>query len=361
MTATMRAAVLESPKKLVVREVPVFAPGPDEVQIQVKACGICGSDLRYFQGENPWALHTLGRHVDNPPNIILGHEFCGVVTEVGSRENESFLGSRVVVAPYKPCGRCDDCRSGNYHLCRYTRHIGHAAGWGKQPIYPGGMAEYCPVWTTQCYKLPESISDSEATFLDIAGVGVHALNRAGPMPGRSVLVIGCGPLGFSILALSPYWGAVRRFATETKAKAREIISSQGVTAFSGLETELDEKIFGLTDGRGVNLVFDTVGIRETQNLGRKVLAPRGIMVNLAIHHKKVSFFMDELGKERSIQSSCNYLFPEFKMVIDLTASGKIDLKPYITHKLPLAQAPEAFALASDRTTSGALKVVLKPG
>ena len=117
----MKAVILVSPEKLVIDEIPVFPIGRDEVQIKVSACGICGSDLRYFKGENPWALHTLGKNLKNPPNIILGHEFCGTVCDVGSKDNQHLLGKRVVVAPYKACGVCSDCRQGNYNLCRFTK------------------------------------------------------------------------------------------------------------------------------------------------------------------------------------------------------------------------------------------------
>lgn len=128
MQKTMKAVVLVSPGKLLVEEIPIFPLKFNEVQIKVSACGICGSDIRYFNGENPWALHTLGMQLKNPPNIVLGHEFCGTVHDVGSKENENLIGKRVVVSPFKTCGVCRDCRNGNYNLCKFTKHIGHAAG-----------------------------------------------------------------------------------------------------------------------------------------------------------------------------------------------------------------------------------------
>lgn len=360
MVNTMKAAVLKAPGELAIQEVPIFKLKHDEVQIKVLSCGICGSDLRYFVGENPWALHTLGKHVDNPPNIILGHEFCGIVCDVGSNIYKSLLNRRVVVLPFKSCGNCYDCHNGNYNICKYTKHLGHAAGFGLQSFYAGGMAEYCPIWAANCYIIPENISDSEATFFDVAAVGIHALNKAGAKPGQSVLTIGCGPLGFSILSFAPYWGAVKLFATEPSEKAREIISSKGVVTFTGSEDELDFQILSNTNNIGVDAVFDTVGTLETQALGRKVLASYGVMVNLAVHHNEISFFMDELGREKSICSSCNFLPSEFRLAIDMVTSGKIDLKSYITHEMQLIKVREAFEIASDRIKSGALKIVLKP-
>lgn len=219
--------------------------------------------------------------------------------------------------------------------------------------------EYCPVWTDKCYEISNTVSDSISTLLDIADVGIHALNTECMKPGNSVLVIGCRPLGFSILVCSLYWGTVLRFAIEPNIKARRSISEMGVKAFTGLEKDLDKKILDATKEQCVNSVFDTVGDRETQALGRKVLASGGVMVNLAIHHEELRFFMDEISRERIIRSSCNYLFPEFKMAIDLASSGKIDFGSFITHELPLTKAPEAFMVALDKNKSGALKVVLK--
>ncbi len=360
MQKTMKAVVLVSPGKLLVEEVPIFPLKFNEVQIKVSACGICGSDIRYLNGENPWALHTLGMPLKNPPNIILGHEFCGTVHDVASKENENLIGKRVVVSPFKPCGVCRDCRNGNYNLCKFTKHIGHAAGWGKMKYYPGGMAEYCPVWADCCYELPDSISDSEATFLDIAGVGIHALNRAGLKPGQTILLIGCGPLGYSIILLSKYWGANNVLAIEPNKRARKVISELGIKTFIGTENRLSEIILEKNNNKGIDSIFETVGTAKTQLLSRNVLSSQGVIVNLAIHHQKIELFMDELGREKTILSSCNYLFKEFKLAIDILTSGKISFKPYITHELPIEKAVEAFNLVGNRIKSGALKVILKP-
>lgn len=122
--------------------------------------------------------------------------------------------------------------------------------------YPGGMAEYCSVWADCCYELPDSISDSEATFLDIAGVGIHALNRAGLKPGQTILLIGCDPLGYSILLLSKYWGANNVLAIEPNKRARKVISELGVKTFIGTENRLSEIILKKNNNKGINSIFE---------------------------------------------------------------------------------------------------------
>lgn len=356
----MKAVVLKSPKILEILDVPIFKLKTGEVQIKIMACGICGSDIRYFSGENPWAIHTLGKQIDNPPNIILGHEFCGIVCEVKDKSNNYLLGKRVAIIPYKPCGTCEECYQGFYHLCKNTIHIGHAAGWGKQQYYPGGMAEYCPVWNENCYLLPDTISDSEATMLDIAGVAIHALNVGNVKPGQSILVLGCGPLGYCILAFSKLWGSILSITTEPIKRAREVASSQGILSFSGYEKDLYKLIISKTGGSGIDVVFDTVGNSKTQALGRKVLKSKGRIINLAIHNKRFSFYMNELSGEKILCTSCNYLFNEFKLAIDLVSNKKVKLSNFISHEQPLENANYAFNMVSNRDDFEALKVVLKP-
>lgn len=107
----MKAVVLRSPRNLEFVDVPPpRLTAKEHILVRVEACGICGSDLRYWAGENPWALHTIGHHVDNPPNIIMGHEYAGVVTEVNSPPYEHLLGKRVGVQSYRVCGECELCR-----------------------------------------------------------------------------------------------------------------------------------------------------------------------------------------------------------------------------------------------------------
>ena len=221
----MKAVVLRSPRNLELAEVPVpRLSGEDQVLIKVEACGICGSDLRYWAGENPWALHTLGRHVDNPSNIILGHEFAGIVAEVNAARYEHLLGKRVGVQAYRVCGACELCRSGHPNLCQQTIHIGHAQGWGQMDFYPGAYAEYCLGWADLLYPIPDGVSFPEAAMSDIFNVAVHAAGRASLRQGCDVLCIGGGPIGLSVAQVAKARGARRVFISETSPLARGVLA-----------------------------------------------------------------------------------------------------------------------------------------
>ena len=194
------SVVLAGPQDLQVRRVPVpRVPGP-AVRVRMKTCGICGSDLRYLAGENPWSLHTLGRHVPCPPGVILGHEVAGIVLEDG-RER------RVGILAFKGCGQCLYCRTRRENLCAEVQHIGHASGWPEMPHYPGGMAEEFEVWKNFDYDLPDSVSFEEATFLDGLAVAVHAAEQARLEPGMRAGVIGLGPIGMLFAQLAAHRGA----------------------------------------------------------------------------------------------------------------------------------------------------------
>ena len=203
----MKAVVLRGPGHLEVADIPEPKLSPGHVMVRVRACGICGSDLRYLNGENPWAQHTLGLATPNPPNMILGHELAGDVVAVGDAGMEKRLGERVAILAYRGCGRCFHCQRGEPNLCPDTEHIGHGAGWRELEYNPGGMAEFCPVWGENAYPLPEQLSYEEGTLLDGVGVAVHATARAQLIRGDYLVVLGCGPIGLLSLEVALCAGA----------------------------------------------------------------------------------------------------------------------------------------------------------
>ena len=141
MPPTFGAGVLRGPRDLAILDIPIWPiesyNDHDLVMIKVEACGVCGSDFRYFLGENPWAQHTLGEFKPNSPNIVLGHEYAGIVIAVLSEENRHLLGKRVAPICSKVCSSCDDCVNDRDHLCAHTVHLGHGQGWGDQTYFPG--------------------------------------------------------------------------------------------------------------------------------------------------------------------------------------------------------------------------------
>jgi threonine dehydrogenase-like Zn-dependent dehydrogenase len=357
----MKAAVLEKPGVLTVKNIPKRTCGKDEVLVKVRACGICGSDLKYFRGDNPWAMHTLGKNVENPPNMILGHEFAGEVVEIGDPSFEYLLGKRVFVEPYNTCGACEFCRTGRYNLCRNTRHIGHGAGWKNMDYFPGGMAEYCQVWATHVYEILGDISFEAATMLDPLAVAIHAVTVSAFRPGSEVLVLGTGPVGICIALAAKAFGAITTYCTDIYENVLSVAGKLGVNYPVNVKnTDIVEFVMQKTKGRGVDAVFDTVGTEESQHQALKLLAFSGTLVNLVANQNEVSYKLIELGGERCIKGSSNNLYEDLVLGIKLVSADKIDVTPLITHRFPLEEISKGFEVLFNKTETGAIKVVIIP-
>ena len=355
---TMSAALLRKPLDLRLEQVPEFDRSADQVMIEVAACGICGSDVRYYHGANPWALHTLGKALPNPPNIVLGHEFAGVVVEAG--EFAHLKGKRVAVLSFKTCGQCEHCRSGSENLCKHTMHLGHGAGWGKRDYYPGGMAERCVAWGRLCFELPDGMSFEEAALLDVVGVGVHAARLAGVAPGASVAVFGVGPIGNAIMQASRAMGASKTFAVDTYDIALDIAGECGATlAIKAGEADAASAIRE-TNGGPCSAVFDTVGTVDTLRQCLSLLAEGGTLVNMAVHDMEITLNSLDIGSERAVKTSCNFLLKEFPLSLSLVSSGQINVKPWITHRFSLRDVEEAFRTMLKKEELGAFKIMIEP-
>ena len=342
----MHAVVLERPEIMTWMDVPKpVLTDQAQVLIKVGACGICGSDLRYFHGENPWAMHTLGRHVDNPPNIIMGHEYAGTVVEVNDRSYEPLLGKRVGAQAFKVCGTCSYCRSGHENICPDTIHLGHAQGWGSMDFYPGAYGEYTIAWGDLCFPIPEEISFEEAGMADILCVGVHATGRADIQAGSSALCIGGGPAGVAIALVALLRGAEKVFVSDPSEICRQVAGQySGLVPIDPTTGDVAEIVLEQTGERGVAAVFDSVGTSATFSLGLSFLQPAGCYVNIAVHDESANINLSAFGSERRVTTSSNATNSDVATAYAHIYEGRIDVKPWLTHHFPLSEFAEAFRL-----------------
>lgn len=357
----MRALVLKAPRTLAVMEVPEMKPGPGQVILRVSKCGICGSDIRYFCGENPWAKQTLGKEIPNPPNIILGHEFVGVVDEVCDNRDAGLLGKRVGVNTFITCGRCSFCRSGQENLCPNTKHLGHGQGWGKMEFYPGGMAERCLAFSSQVYELPEHVTDEQATFLDPMIAALHAVDVGQPKVLAKVAVCGAGPIGLLIAQFAKVCGAGQTFITDMAEENIAVARAVGVDfplKRSGEENRFRELVMDQTHNQGADLVFDTVGTTQTIHESLGILKRGGTVVLMATKDDDIQFPALLLSAERTLRTSSNAMYTDFPRAIECLATGRIQVAPLITHRFALTQALEAFQIACNKSHTGAIKIIL---
>ena len=357
----MKALVLKSPERIEVLDVPRPKLSAGQALIKVSKCGICGSDVRYFYGENPWAKQTLGRHIDNPPNIILGHEFTGVVHEVFDKSDNYLLGKRVGVNTFIACGRCSYCRNGQENLCNYTKHLGHGQGWGKMDFYPGGMAEFCPAFSSQLFEIPENVTDEQATFFDPLIASIHAVDVGQPRPLDKVAILGAGPIGLLIAQLVKVYGAAQTFITDIAAEnisiAEKVSVDNPLNISNGL-TSIYDLVMDKTNSQGVNLAFNTVGTSVSILESLKILKKGGTLVLMASKEDEISFPSLLLSGERTIKTSSNAMYSDFSRVIELVSTKQVEVEPLITHRFGLSDGVEAFETACNKSKTGAVKIII---
>jgi len=332
-----------------------------QVLIEVSKCGLCGSDVRYFHGENPWAKQTLGRHIDNPPNIILGHELTGVVHEVFDESDAHLVGKRVGVNTWIACGQCNFCRNGQENLCDRTKHLGHGQGWGRMDFYPGGMAEFCPAFASQVYELPENVTDERATFLDPLIAALHAVDVGGPKPLDKVAILGAGPIGLLIAQIVKVYGATRTFITDIAAENVAIAERIGVDHPLNVtdgSINIRDVVMKETTSQGVDLAFNTVGTSASILESLEILKKGGVLVLMAAKENDISFPSLLLSGERTIKTSSNAMYTDFPKAVELVSTGQVKVDPLITHRFALSDAIDAFEVACNKSESGAVKVII---
>ena len=345
------SVILEAPGKLALKRI-VVPTIPGEIEYcEMRAVGICGSDVRYFEGENPWSLHTLGKNLPSPPGMVLGHEVAAV-THRGGEE------VRVAILAYKSCGKCRYCREGNENLCSDMEHFGHSAGWGDMEHFPGGMAERFTIWRDFAYPIPDTISFGAATFLDGLAVALHSLDVGGMEPGKRVAAIGLGPIGMLAALAATADGAGNVTGCDTSAFPIELAENVGLgSMLHGNATDLANAV-----GRSepVDIVIDTVGSEESIVSGLRMLEKRGVHVLLAVHENPIPVLGTALSGERSIITSSNNRYRDFPRAIELLAKQAFSVEPLITHRFPLSDVSAAFSVMLDKENRRAFKVIIIP-
>ncbi|MFP4474682.1 MAG: zinc-dependent alcohol dehydrogenase [Desulfatibacillaceae bacterium] len=342
----MRAVMLEGPKRLETRDVDKPASTGDIVVMRVTACGICGSDIHYWE---------LGVGMDGKPGLIMGHEFCGVVEDPGPRADLA-AGDRVAVIPLDPCDQCPACKSGAVNLCPYSikRNVpGNNA--------PGGYAEYTAARPDMVRKLPGGMSDLAAIMIEPAAVGLHAVRRAGVGVGDTVLVTGGGTIGLLCAAWARLAGASLVALTEVHphrlAYARDRGVAHAVFDASGKATKKELK---MASGGGFDKVIETSatdpGLKAA--LGSVRLQGTVVLAGINFAPQPMSTLM-LTTREITQKGSMAYLPGEFDLAADYIAGGRLDVDGMVSLTVGLEDVPVTFEKLADGSLSG-VKVAVAP-
>ena len=344
----MKALVFKKIGKIEPEELPIpTVKDPTDVVIKVAACGICGSDIKILEGKHAYKENT-----------VLGHEFGGVVTDIGSAVHTLKVGDRIAIDNNPRCGVCDYCRMGFSSQCEWIKE--RTIGIFKN----GGYAEYAVAPESVCYKLPAAMDEITATQVETLATVLNGMNTVQMQPWDSVLVLGCGPIGFLFASLAKHIAA-EAVVTEIDPFRYGIAEQIGIPVINPEKTDLEKEIKERTAGTGVDIVIDAVGTQLANAVkyvkaGGKVLAfgmddsVQATLTPYAITRRAIKILGTYIGQ--------NTMLPSIKIL----QSGKLNLKPFFTETVALAQGVAAFPkLGLDLSTmqhipKRAMKIVLKP-
>ncbi|HEU5180070.1 MAG TPA: L-threonine 3-dehydrogenase [Candidatus Polarisedimenticolia bacterium] len=327
------------------REIPVPRIGPEDVLIEVKAASICGTDLHIFQWDE-WA----SRRIRIPQ--VMGHETAGNVVEVGSEITTFKPGDYVSVETHITCGTCYPCRVGRAEVCSNTRIVGVDTD--------GSFARYLKLPARCAWKNDRTLPPEIAALQEPLGNAVDTV-LAEDVSGKTMVVLGAGPVGLLAMGVAKASGAATIFATDVSEYRLNLARQMGAThTFNARRDKVVEAILDLTRGDGVDVVIEMSGNPEALSQGFKVLAPGGRLSLLGLSHGPVRI---DLNNEVILKGARIYgitgrkIFTTWYKSSRLLTSGLLDLRPLLTHRLPLTE----FAAAMDLMTRGECgKIALLP-
>jgi len=317
----------------------VPAPGPGEVLLKMAAAGICGSDLHYYQDGGFGPIR-----VREP--IIPGHEASGIVSQAGEGVDLK-PGTLVAVNPSQPCGACEYCRKGLPIHCLDMRFMGSAM---RLPHEQGMFREWLVVPAKQCFEAGAATTAAEAACSEPLAVCLHAASRAGDIEGNRVLVTGAGPIGCLMVAVARHRGAAEIVVTDLADATLERAKAMG----AGRTVNVSRDAAALSEfeaGKGYfDLVFECSAAAPAIRSAIAAIRPRGTIVQVGVTGEIPVPLNAIVGKELHIHGTQRF-HEEFATAVALIANREIDVRPIISHSLPLEDADAAFKLAGDRTTA----------
>lgn len=311
----MKSAVFYGKHDLRVENSPMPKVGPEDILIQVKACGICGTDVHIYEGDKGAAEVT--------PPTILGHEFSGVIAEVGSNVTKYKVGDRVCIDPNCYCGKCDFCRNGIAHYC--TDMIGYGT------TVNGGFAEYCSVNQRQVYKLGDNTTFEQGAMTEPVACCLHGMDMCNIHPGSNVVVIGGGMIGLLMLQLSKLAGAARVALLEPVESKRVVAKKLGADILidpinENVKEEL--KKAGMT---WVNTVIECVGKTATIQQAIDIVGNKGTVMMFGLTKPDDTIAVKPFQifqKEIELKSSFINPYTQ-KRALDLIDSGRLDVSSMV--------------------------------
>lgn len=333
----MKAIVVHGAKDLRIEDRTEDIPGAGEVRLRLAVGGVCGSDLHYYNHGGFGAVRLR-------EPMILGHEVSAYVEALGPGVEGLAAGDLVAVSPSRPCRSCRYCQQGLHNQCLNMRFYGSAMPF---PHIQGAFREVLVADVAQCVPA-EGLTPGEAALAEPLGVALHATRRAGEMLGKQVLVTGCGPIGVLAVIAARRAGAAEIVATDLSDFTLSLARAVGADRVINMKNEPDALAPYSTDKGSFDVLYECSGAAPALAAGIAALRPRGVIVQLGLGGDMSLPMMAITAKELELRGSFRF-HEEFATGVGLMRKGLIDVKPLITHTLPLSEAATAFELASDRS------------
>lgn len=335
-----------APGAVELRELPLPEIGEDEVLLRVGGVSVCGSDIHQYHNTHSWPVRTP---------VVLGHEFGGIVARAGSRVRAFKEGDRVVSETAASiCGECIYCRAGEYNLCPSRKGFGYGID--------GAMADYVRVPARCLHRIPDNLPFSRAALTEPCCVAYNCVTvNSRIRPGDTVVVIGPGPIGLLCAQMAKLNGAGRLIVAGIAQDAPRLASalSLGATRTVNVEEEsLAEVVRSYGDGLGADLVIDAAGASAALKSAIEIVRPGGQVTKVGWGPQPLGFSLDPLvQKAVTLQGSFSHTFRHWEKVVEMLASGQIDLGPVVSRVAPLAEWKNCFDGMHDGTY---VKAVLDP-
>ena len=344
----MKAIVCHAPEDLRLDNFETDVLGTHQLQVDVAYGGICGSDLHYYQ-------HGGFGTVRIKEPMVLGHEVSGIVRIVGSAVQNFKAGQRIAISPSRPCGQCQYCQKGQHNHCLDMRFFGSAM---RFPHVQGAFRQTLVIDASQAHPLHDSLSLSLAALAEPLSVGLHAIQRAGSVFGKQVLVTGCGPIGTLLIGALRRAGAARIVAVDIADKPLECARAMGADETINIAKQ-PEALAPFAVNKGVfDVMFEASGNDRALRNGLDVVAPRGVIVSIGLGGDSTLPLNQLVGKELELRGTFRF-HEEFAVAVRFLNEGLIDGRPVISHVMDFDDAIHAFELASDK--SQAMKVQINFG
>lgn len=343
----MKALLLSEYKKLELTDIPQPDIGPEDVLVQVQACGICGSDIHGWDGSS-------GRRV---PPLVMGHEASGVVAAAGKDVKQFSEGNRITFDSTVWCGKCNYCLSGRPNLCDNRMVLGVSCGDYRRY---GCFAEYVSVPARICCQLPDSLPFEHAALIEAVSVAVHAANRTPVSLGDTAVVVGSGMIGLLVIQAIKQKGCSRVIATDLNAQRLEVAKKLGADVTINVsEEDATAKVQEVTNGRGADVALEVVGATTTIQSAIDCTRKGGSVTIVGNLAPTIELPLQSVvTRELNIFGSCASA-GEYPACVDLLAAGMIQVEDMITAKAPLEEGHDWFSRLYEGEPN-AMKVLLCP-